>query len=675
MNTVCERAASLVAKQPIPREEDELLRRYAEHYARLVALPRRVRRALQRKWKRSLAGVALLIVFGQAPALAATITVVGKCTLVNAVNSANNNVAVGGCAKGSGADTIRLPRGRQQLVRTVDNMLYEATGLPVVRSTITIAGNGNTIRRMSRVPFRIFAVGQGGDLILRETTVNGGVPFGASVHGGRLQLCDNSKVMKSGGNGVFSVGPFVGSSAFLTRCDRPGPSPGRTIAENGGVGIAGTNGPPSLVIVNSTVSGNGGSGVEISNSGAIIESSTISGNRGGTGGGVHVRSQGDVAILNSTITGNDSTIAGKLVQRGGGLYVGASSSAVVTNSTIVGNTAKQGGGVFVVGQSAQLTLNRTIVSGNMAPLGRELFDQPNSFVNADNNNLFGFEGDAGCFSPGASDTVPAELLNAILNTTLTDNGGLTSTLALVPGSPAIDVVMDGTCPPPSKDQRGVDRPQDGDGDSAQACDIGAFELEAAAGIAALLSARESDRPGVLTAAGSCPGDPPSLIPPIANAGADQTISGDDVRVTLNGGASSDPDGSIVAFQWSPAVLPGGATVQLDDATTATPSFLAPNADNAPIVLTFELTVIDDDNLSDADTVTVTSNPAPDNDGDAITEPPDNCPTVANPDQTDTDDDGQGNACDANDDNDGFPDATDACPLVSGNAGGGCFNVN
>jgi hypothetical protein len=58
---------------------------------------------------------------------------------------------------------------------------------------------------------------------------------------------------------------------------------------------------------------------------------------------------------------------------------------------------------------------------------------------------------------------------------LQDNGGPTWTHALLPGSPAIDAEDDTLCPP--TDQRGIIRPQDGDGDSLATCDIGSFELE------------------------------------------------------------------------------------------------------------------------------------------------------------------------------------------------------
>ena len=53
---------------------------------------------------------------------------------------------------------------------------------------------------------------------------------------------------------------------------------------------------------------------------------------------------------------------------------------------------------------------------------------------------------------------------------LQDNGGRTQTIALQPESPAVDLVGQGACPPPTTDQRGVGRPQE------EACDSGAFEL-------------------------------------------------------------------------------------------------------------------------------------------------------------------------------------------------------
>jgi hypothetical protein len=54
----------------------------------------------------------------------------------------------------------------------------------------------------------------------------------------------------------------------------------------------------------------------------------------------------------------------------------------------------------------------------------------------------------------------------------------------------------------------------------------------------------------------------------------------------------------------------------------------------------------------------------DSDLDGVPDANDNCPTVANADQTDTDHDGLGNACDADDDNDGVADGPDNCDTVS-----------
>lgn len=56
-----------------------------------------------------------------------------------------------------------------------------------------------------------------------------------------------------------------------------------------------------------------------------------------------------------------------------------------------------------------------------------------------------------------------------------------------------------------------------------------------------------------------------------------------------------------------------------------------------------------------------ANVGPDSDNDGIPDEYDNCPTVQNEDQVDTDGDGKGDACDSDSDGDGVPDESDNCP--------------
>jgi hypothetical protein len=114
----------------------------------LRALPRQVRRALQRHFVRSLAELALLLALWQGPAWAVTIPVDGTtCTLVDAITAANTDTATGGCPAGSGADTLVLSPGSTLTLMDPINTPYGPTGLPVVSSVITIAGQGSTLGR------------------------------------------------------------------------------------------------------------------------------------------------------------------------------------------------------------------------------------------------------------------------------------------------------------------------------------------------------------------------------------------------------------------------------------------------------------------------------------------------------------------------------------------------
>ncbi len=203
-------------KQQLLSQEGELWPRFAEHYQKLSSLPRRVRRGLQRRWKQSLAGVALLLALGQAPALAATINVGGGCSLVDAVTAANSDAATGGCSAGSGADTLELAAGSTHTLTSVNiqSAVYGANGLPVVTSAIIIAGNNSTIRRsdLAGIPrFRIFAVNSAGDLTLQSTTLSGGFPITSGSTPGERQ---GGAIFNSGGTVRLVDTTLSGNSAI-----------------------------------------------------------------------------------------------------------------------------------------------------------------------------------------------------------------------------------------------------------------------------------------------------------------------------------------------------------------------------------------------------------------------------------------------------------------------------
>lgn len=83
--------------------------------------------------------------------------------------------------------------------------------------------------------------------------------------------------------------------------------------------------------------------------------------------------------------------------------------------------------------------------------------------------------------------------------------------------------------------------------------------------------------------------------PISRPGVDQTVSGA-ALVSLNGSASSDPDGNIVSYQW---LQVGGPTVSIQNATSATASVQLPAFSGTPTTFRFRLTVTDNGGLTNS----------------------------------------------------------------------------
>jgi hypothetical protein len=226
-----------------------------------------------------------------------------------------------------------------------------------------------------------------------------------------------------GSSGIVNIG------ATITLTDS-------AVSDNTGRGIDHYAG--ELTIINSTISGNTDSGISTCRSVLTVINSTINGNAGSG-----ISNFGSLTVINSTISGN----------AGSGIFIG-NSPIFVVNSTISSNA---GGGIFNAGGTAKL--HSTILANNLSSKECDVGDLGGFF--SDGYNLVG---DDSCGFSGPGDIVGDDPKLGPLQ----DNGGLTFTHALVPGSPAIDAGDDAACL--ATDQRGVTRPQ------GTACDIGAYEL-------------------------------------------------------------------------------------------------------------------------------------------------------------------------------------------------------
>ncbi|MDR3711586.1 MAG: PKD domain-containing protein [Puia sp.] len=92
-------------------------------------------------------------------------------------------------------------------------------------------------------------------------------------------------------------------------------------------------------------------------------------------------------------------------------------------------------------------------------------------------------------------------------------------------------------------------------------------------------------------------------PPVANAGANQTITLPTSSVSLDGSASTDPDGTIASYSWTQTSGPSNATITTANAAKTTVTGLAKGT------YVFTLTVTDNSGATANATVTITVNAA------------------------------------------------------------------
>ncbi|HKP91217.1 MAG TPA: CSLREA domain-containing protein [Thermoleophilaceae bacterium] len=418
-----------------------------------------------------------------APALAATIGVNttadqvatdGSCSLREALTAANKDSKGpgGDCAKGNGADTVKLGKGRFTLsipgVREDNSELGDLDA----RSNVTIAGAGaraTTIdaggidRVLEVLPGRIATItgvtvtggrapdgfngldnarsgggnsfggeaeagesgggifNDSGNLTVVDSTVTGNVA-GTGGKGGAGRAADGSSPASGdagdahigfggvGGSGGDGGGIFTTGVLTLTRARVTGNSAGA-----GGLGGVGTGGDGG-----STPGGNGGKGGD---------GAAGIGGTGGSGGGIAERSGGEVVVGQSTIAGNQAG-AGGTVGFGQGGTGGGSGPNVAGRSGGVGGSGSSGiGGSGGTGGGLDtqdpVVVVRSLIRGNVSGAGGATGSATGG-VGGPSTGSGGHGGNGGAGRAG-----------------IAGDGGFGAGLAVPPGSTIVNDTFDG----------------------------------------------------------------------------------------------------------------------------------------------------------------------------------------------------------------------------------------
>jgi hypothetical protein len=361
----------------------------------------------------------------------------------------------------------------------------------VIQKSLTITGPGSSLLKVERshangIPdFRVFRVDLGNlDVTIFGLTISNGKTGGRggaiySTTSGVTAISDCNLIANTGLDG----GAIANESGTLNLTNS-------TVRDNYATDAASNVVPPGGAIYNRgtlTIAGcwiHENSGVVIAgiNNGGIanISNSTISNNfttstSSDTAGGIYNETK--------TLTISNSTIAENFGVHGGGIYNGTG-TVIVNNVTISGNYAQvtsfpgsgSGGGIYNV-NGGTVKMRSAILAGNQA------FGAGGGPNAAGTLTLQGFNliGDiSGASISGAAATDQLGVADAKLDK-LKDNGGRTPTVALLPGSPAIDKGNTGFPVYLTQDQRGFARPVDSptiaNATGGDGSDIGAYEVQ------------------------------------------------------------------------------------------------------------------------------------------------------------------------------------------------------
>ena len=459
----------------------------------------------------------------------------GHCTLRAAIQVANFN-------NGDDGIFFNIPTtdpGYSNGVWTINL----GTVLPDLTSNITISGPGAavlTVQRSFTAPteFRVFNITGTSMVTLSGLTIRNGKLTPSGFEGGGIQNTGTLTV-----NNCTVVGNSASQGGGIKNDDAGGANitnstiTGNSVDEIGGGGISNSGlmnvvnttftsnsakgggaifDRGTLNVVNCTFSNNsasasfGGVGGAIYNeSTVIVIDSTFSGNSAGGPdfqnpptyghGGAIFTDGGTLTLVSCTFSGNTATggvgsngsAGGEAF--GGALYVASPShTTTITNCTLSLNSAfggngspagqASGGGIYTTGD--RVDLKSTIVAANTAfNASAPAPDVSGAFTSQGFNLIGKIDGSTG-FPAGTDQTgTIASPLDPMLGT-LQDNGGLTQTIALNPGSPAIDKGTSASLfGQLTTDQRGTGFPRTFDDPSvpnatgSDGTDIGAFELQ------------------------------------------------------------------------------------------------------------------------------------------------------------------------------------------------------